>query len=73
MVCVTLVGANWLVMMEPGWNPSSDAQASDRLPNRSERPVTVYVSSRVTLEVMYRRQIFKTIVNEATLEKVISS
>ena len=71
-VGVTLVGANWLVMMEPGWNPSSDAQASDRLYRIGQkRPVTVLrlVTSNTVEEVMYRRQIFKTIVNEATLEK----
>ena len=71
-VGVTLVGANWLVMMEPGWNPSSDAQASDRLYRIGQkRPVTVLrlVTSNTVEEIMYRRQIFKTIVNEATLEK----
>ena len=70
-VGVTLTGANYLVICEPAWNPSVDDQASDRVYRIGQkRPVTVLrlVTSNSVEEVIYRRQIFKTVVQEATYE-----
>lgn len=71
-VGVTLTGANWLVIMEPGWNPAVDAQAADRVHRIGQRrPVTVLrmVTCDSVEEVMYRRQLFKGVVREATLHR----
>jgi len=71
-VGVTLTGANWLVILEPGWNPAVDAQASDRVHRIGQtREVTVLrlVVSNSVEEVMYRRQLFKGIVKEAALHR----
>ncbi|EDQ85848.1 uncharacterized protein MONBRDRAFT_11528 [Monosiga brevicollis MX1] len=61
-VGLTLTGANRVIICDPSWNPSVDAQAVDRAYRIGQtREVLVYrlVTCGTIEEKMYRKQIFK--------------
>jgi len=59
---INLVGANRVVLFDPDWNPSTDAQARERAWRIGQKKdVTVYrlITSGTIEEKMFHRQIFK--------------
>ncbi|KAK0404911.1 hypothetical protein QR680_017694 [Steinernema hermaphroditum] len=59
---VNLTGANRIVIFDPDWNPSTDAQARERAWRIGQtRAVTIYrlLTSSTIEEKIYHRQIFK--------------
>uniref|UniRef100_A0A914LR06 DNA repair and recombination protein RAD54-like n=2 Tax=Meloidogyne TaxID=189290 RepID=A0A914LR06_MELIC len=59
---INLTGANRVLIYDPDWNPSTDAQARERaLRIGQQRAVTVYrlLTSGTIEEKIYQRQIFK--------------
>jgi DNA excision repair protein ERCC-6-like 2 len=59
---LNLSGANVVVLFEPNWNVSLDAQASDRAHRLGQQKTTrVYrlISAGSIEEIMYRRQVYK--------------
>uniref|UniRef100_A0A915CHY0 DNA repair and recombination protein RAD54-like n=2 Tax=Parascaris univalens TaxID=6257 RepID=A0A915CHY0_PARUN len=59
---VNLTGANRVVIFDPDWNPSTDAQARERAWRiGQQRAVTIYrlLTSGTIEEKIYQRQIFK--------------
>ena len=71
-VGVDLTGADRVVLVDPDWNPQTDAQARERAWRLGQtRPVTIYrlVVSGAIEEKIYHRQIFKTQISGQVLNK----
>ena len=69
---VNLTGADRVLLYDPAWNPSTDAQARERAWRLGQtKPVVVYrlVSSGTIEEKVYERQIFK----QLLMAKVLGS
>lgn len=67
---VNLTGATKVVIFDPDWNPSTDAQARERAWRLGQtKPVTVFrmITSGTIEEKIYRRQIFKTFLTNKIL------
>jgi DNA excision repair protein ERCC-6 len=67
---VNLTGADRVILFDPDWNPSTDAQARERAWRLGQtRPVTVFrLLTRGTIEEkMYHRQIFKHFLTDRVL------
>ena len=61
-VGITLTGADRVIIIDPNWNPSVDAQAIDRAYRIGQKKnVTVFrlITCGTIEEKIYRRQIFK--------------
>lgn len=59
---INLTGANRVIIYDPDWNPSTDAQAQERSWRiGQDRDVTIYrlLTSGTIEEKIYHRQIFK--------------
>lgn len=59
---VNLIGADRVLLFDPAWNPSTDAQARERAWRLGQqRNVTVYrlITAGTLEEKIYHRQIFK--------------
>lgn len=72
---INLVGANRVIIFDPDWNPSTDAQARERVYRIGQlRPVTIYrfVSRGTIEEKMYYRQLFKEVIASTVLNKNVS-
>jgi DNA excision repair protein ERCC-6 len=70
-VGLNLTGANRIVLFDPDWNPSSDAQARERAWRfGQEKDVTVYrlITAGTIEEKIYQRQIFKTALSNKILQ-----
>lgn len=70
-VGLNLTGADRIILYDPDWNPSSDAQARERAWRfGQERPVTVYrlITAGTIEEKIYHRQIFKTALSNKILQ-----
>lgn len=70
---ITLTGADRVIIIDPSWNPCTDAQAIDRAYRIGQsKPVTVYrlITSGTIEEKIYRRQIFKGGLMRAATSKV---
>ncbi|XP_042905022.1 DNA excision repair protein ERCC-6 isoform X2 [Parasteatoda tepidariorum] len=68
---VNLTGANRVILYDPDWNPSTDAQARERAWRiGQEREVTIYrlLTSGTIEEKIYHRQIFKQFVTNRVLK-----
>ena len=60
---IDLTGADRVVLIDPDWNPQTDAQARERAWRLGQtKPVTVYrlIVAGTIEEKIYHRQIFKT-------------
>eukprot|EP00957_Ditylum_brightwellii_P115240 8788562-Ditylum_brightwellii.AAC.1 len=69
-VGVNLVGADRVVLFDPDWNPSTDAQARERAWRIGQRkPVTVYrlITTGTIEEKIYHRQIYKQYITQRVL------
>ena len=67
---MNLTGATKVVIFDPDWNPSTDAQARERAWRLGQtKPVTVFrmIVSGTIEEKIYRRQIFKTFLTNKVL------
>nr|XP_039261746.1 DNA excision repair protein ERCC-6-like isoform X3 [Styela clava] len=68
---VNLTGANRVVIFDPDWNPSTDAQAQERAWRIGQkRDVTIYrlLTSGTIEEKIYHRQIFKQFLSNRILK-----
>ncbi|XP_064642287.1 DNA excision repair protein ERCC-6-like [Lineus longissimus] len=68
-VGLTLTGADRVIIFDPSWNPSTDAQAVDRVFRiGQDKNVVVYrlITCGTVEEKIYRRQIFKDSINKQT-------
>lgn len=66
-----MTGADTVVIFDPDWNPSTDAQARERAWRFGQkRPVSIYrlVTAGTVEEKMYHRQIFKTALSNKVLQ-----
>ena len=69
---INLTAADRVVIFDPDWNPSTDAQARERIYRIGQtRPVTIYrLITRGTIEEkIYHRQIFKELLAGSVLSK----
>lgn len=67
---VNLTGANRVLLFDPAWNPSVDAQARERAWRVGQaKPVTVYrlVTAGTVEERVYERQLWKTLLAQRVL------
>lgn len=68
---INLTGANRIIIFDPDWNPSTDAQARERAWRIGQnRDVTIYrlITSGTIEEKMYHRQIFKQFLTNRVLK-----
>merc|ERR1712136_516412 len=68
---VNLTGADRVVIFDPDWNPSTDAQAQERSWRIGQtKEVTIYrlITSGTIEEKIYHRQIFKQFVTNRVLK-----
>ena len=73
---VNLTGADRVLLFDPAWNPSVDAQARERAWRIGQtRPVVVYrlISAGTIEEKVYERQVFKQVLMSRVLGKAASS
>ena len=69
---VNLTGADRVLLFDPDWNPSTDAQARERAWRVGQsRPVTVYrlITSGTIEEKIYHRQVFKQSVSDKVMTR----
>ena len=71
-VGLNLVGADRAIIVDPDWNPANDNQAIDRVHRIGQKKdVIVYrfITTNTVEEAVYRRQIYKSGLGKATIEK----
>jgi len=71
-VGLTLTGADRAIIFDPGWNPSTDNQAVDRIYRiGQEKEVVVYrlITCGTVEEAVYRKQVYKSSIIRQTVEK----
>merc|ERR1712050_462111 len=69
---LTITGADRVILVDPAWNPSQDAQAIDRVHRLGQRrQVVVYrlICAGALEDKMFRSQIFKRGVSKTYLEQ----
>lgn len=69
---VNLTGADRVVLFDPDWNPSTDAQSRERAWRLGQRrPVSVYrlITAGTIEEKVYQRQIYKSALSSKILSK----
>jgi len=69
---LTVTGADRVILVDPAWNPSADAQAIDRVHRIGQtKPVVVYrlICSGALEDKMFRLQIFKRGVSKTFMEQ----
>lgn len=70
-VGLTVTGANRVILVDPAWNPATDAQAIDRVHRiGQQREVVVYrlIGAGAIEDKMFRLQVFKRSLAKAALE-----